>query len=56
MSKKLINRIEENRLKREQNVLTDTNKKHLDFSKIKVGVKNLDDAILTYGDFKRANP
>ena len=52
----MINRIEENKKRERLASLTDTNKKQLDFSKIKVGVKNLEDAVLTYGDFKRANP
>lgn len=39
-------------------LMEDTNEKYTptDFSKIKVGVKTLDDAVLSLGDYKRLNP
>ena len=32
-----------------------TNFRNIDFSKIKVGIKSLDDAVVTLGDYKKAN-
>jgi hypothetical protein len=40
------------------NLATDTDERYtpLDFNKIKVGLKTLDDAIVTYGDLRKTNP
>ena len=40
------------------NLATDTDERYAptDFNKIRVGIKTLDDAIITYGDLKKANP
>ena len=40
------------------NLASDTDERYAptDFNKIRVGIKTLDDAIITYGDLKKANP
>ena len=50
----MINRAEE--IRRQNLILEGTGNGRLDYSKIRVGAKTLEDAILNIGEYKRINP